>query len=141
MRIHVAQWIGKRVDMEDAYALRHFPGGSLAVVCDGMGGHDCGLQAAELASRAFVKAFEAANDKVTSQRLLESLNRANDAVGEYFQKRGLYGGLHFFRGSLVGERGGFSAHDLASRAFAASQCRPFHARHLRRVRQGRHDVL
>ena len=92
MRIHVAQWIGKRVDMEDAYALRHFPGGSLAVVCDGMGGHDCGLQAAELASRAFVKAFEAANDKVASQRLLESLNRANDAVGEYFQKRGLYGG-------------------------------------------------
>ncbi len=78
--------------MEDAYAVRHFPDGSLAVVCDGMGGHDCGLQAAELATHIFVKAFENANDEMMATRLHVALERANKAVGDYFRKRGLYGG-------------------------------------------------
>ncbi len=92
MKFQVAQWIGKRAEMEDSYALRHFPDGSLAVVCDGMGGHDCGLQAAQIAARSFVKAFEQMADVTTAQRMRDALELANQSVGNYFRKRGMYGG-------------------------------------------------
>ncbi len=92
MKVQVAQWIGKRVEMEDSYAVRHFPEGLLAVVCDGMGGHDCGFQAAEIAARLFVKAFEQSADQTTAQRLRDALDFANKSVGDYFHRRGMYGG-------------------------------------------------
>lgn len=92
MKVQVAQWIGKRVDMEDSYAVRHFQDGSLAVVCDGMGGHDCGYQAAEIAARSFVKAFEQLADEVTAKRMRDALDFSNKSVGDFFTKRGMYGG-------------------------------------------------
>lgn len=92
VKVQIAQWIGKREVMEDSYAVRNFPEGVLAVVCDGMGGHDCGYQAASLAANSFVKAFEKDVEKMTGQRLLNALDHANKSVGAYFKKRGMYGG-------------------------------------------------
>ncbi len=105
MKFQVAQWIGKRAEMEDSYALRHFPDGSLAVVCDGMGGHDCGLQAAQIAARSFVKAFEQSEDVTTARRMRDALDFANQSVGDYFIKRDMYGGctllaVYIFSGVL-----------------------------------------
>lgn len=92
MNINVAQWIGKRGDQEDAYAHRHYPEGTLAVVCDGMGGHDCGSLAASTAANAFVEAFDTVEGDTIPARLRAALDKANDAVGELFKKRTSYGG-------------------------------------------------
>ncbi len=78
--------------MEDAYAVRNLSDGLLAVVCDGMGGHDCGYQAASLAANSFVKSFEKDADKMPGQRLRDALDCANESVGAYFEKHKMYGG-------------------------------------------------
>lgn len=92
MKVQIAQWIGRREAMEDSYAVRNFPEGVLAVVCDGMGGHDCGYQAASLAANSFVQAFEKEVEETTGQRLLNALSYANESVGLYFKRRSMYGG-------------------------------------------------
>ena len=92
MNINVAQWIGKRGEQEDAYAYRHYPEGSLAVVCDGMGGHDCGNLAAKTAANAFVEAFDKVEGDTVAARLRAALDKANDEVAAFFQKRSSYGG-------------------------------------------------
>lgn len=92
MKVSVAQWIGKRADQQDAYAVRHYPQGSLSVVCDGMGGHDCGYQAAETAATAFLEAFEHVEGDSVSARLRAALDKANEAVGRLFSKKSSYGG-------------------------------------------------
>lgn len=91
VNVSVAQWIGSRHSQEDAYAVRHFPEGTLAVVCDGMGGHDCGSLASSTASAAFVAAFEQAQGSVVD-RLRSALDAANAEVGLEFARRSLYGG-------------------------------------------------
>lgn len=92
MDAHIAQWIGSRADQEDSYAVRHFPEGSLAVVCDGMGGHDHGKLASSTAAEVFVRSFEesSATEELTV-RLRQALDAANEAVGELFRDGG-YGG-------------------------------------------------
>lgn len=92
MNINIAQWIGKRGEQEDAYAYRHYPEGCLAVVCDGMGGHDCGSLAAKTAAEAFVEAFDKAPEGTLTERLRMVLDKANEAVGDLFRKRGSFGG-------------------------------------------------
>lgn len=92
MNVNVAQWIGKRGTQEDAYAVRQYPEGALAVVCDGMGGHDCGDLAAATASGTFVEAFDRAAGASVAERLRIALDEANNAVGELFAKRESYGG-------------------------------------------------
>ena len=92
MNINIAQWIGKRGEQEDAYAYRHYPEGCLAVVCDGMGGHDCGSLAAATAAEAFIEAFDDVQGESLSARLRGALDRANLAVGDLFRKRGSFGG-------------------------------------------------
>lgn len=94
MDAHAAQWVGKRPKQEDAYGVRHFPDGSLAVVCDGMGGHMYGELASSTAVRAFIDSFAeslAAGDDV-AESLHEGLMSANDAVGELFAAPETYGG-------------------------------------------------
>ena len=77
---------------EDAYAVRHYSNAALAVVCDGMGGHDCGKMAADVAARTFIEAFDKLPDGPVPARLRAALDKANDAVGELFRKSSLYGG-------------------------------------------------
>ena len=92
VNVSVAQWIGNRAKQEDAYAVRHYPDAALAVVCDGMGGHDCGRMAAELAANSFVEAFDKTQGGTVADRLRAALDQANDAVGELFRNGAMYGG-------------------------------------------------
>ncbi len=93
MNAHVAQWIGRRKCQEDAYAVRHFRTGLLAVVCDGMGGHKMGDLASHAAATSFVDAFEAAGEElVPAARLHHALEIANGTVREAFDNHQCFGG-------------------------------------------------
>lgn len=92
MNAVISQWVGKREHQEDAYMVRHYPAGTLAVVCDGMGGHQFGALASKTAVSAFVEAFESETDGTISLRLQEALEAANDAVGDAFATAGAFGG-------------------------------------------------
>ncbi len=94
MNVHVAQWLGCRERQEDAYAVRHFPHGVLAIVCDGMGGHDMGSMASRTAAAAFAEAFAAREgaDESIPERLRAALEATNTVVGEAFAEQGSYGG-------------------------------------------------
>lgn len=94
MDAHAAQWIGKRPRQEDAYGIRHFPEGSLAVVCDGMGGHDAGSLASSTAVKVFIEAFAdaAAAEPSVTARLQAALTEANAAVGRLYEGSNAYGG-------------------------------------------------
>lgn len=91
MNASIAQWIGDREQQEDAYGVKHYPTGVLAVVCDGMGGHHHGEWASRAAVDAFVEHFGQAEGPV-SARLSSSLDAANKAVGRAFSKCSSYGG-------------------------------------------------
>ncbi len=91
MDARVAQWIGKRESQQDVYAVKHYPEGTLAVVCDGMGGHDDGGKAARVAADTFVKVFSSAMDTPVRERLQLALGSANEAVGALFSAS-QYGG-------------------------------------------------
>lgn len=92
MNAVIAQWIGKREHQEDSYLVRHYPAGTLAVLCDGMGGHQFGALASSTAAKEFVDAFEGDSDSPVSQRLLNALEAANVAVRAAFSEVGAYGG-------------------------------------------------
>ena len=92
MNAVVAQWIGTRENQEDDYAVRHYPSGTLTVVCDGMGGHSYGAMASRVAVQAFVERFEAEDGAPITERLDEALHYANAQVGEAFEEAGAFGG-------------------------------------------------
>ncbi len=79
--------------MEDAHLVRHYPDATLALVCDGMGGHDYGALAAHTACDAFADFFEGDESPADiPTRLKAALSHANDAVGEKMSGLGAYGG-------------------------------------------------
>ena len=92
MKAHIAQWIGRRKKQEDAYVVRCYPNGLLAVVCDGMGGHACGASSARRAADEFVAAFEERTEGSVSERLCWALEDANEAVGDVCERAGVFGG-------------------------------------------------
>lgn len=93
MNATAAQWIGCRDHQEDAYAVKHLPEGTLAVVCDGMGGHSCGDLSAKAAVEDFVRCFtDSPPGLAVPERLSLALAAANEAVGRIFAGTELYGG-------------------------------------------------
>lgn len=96
MDAYVAQWVGKRPKQEDAYGVRHFSEGSLAVVCDGMGGHSLGDMASAAAVEAFIESFtaltEAPGAPSLTQRMRAALEAANTAVGRLYEGTDSCGG-------------------------------------------------
>lgn len=93
MKVCIAEWIGKRISMEDAHLVRHYPHATLALVCDGMGGHDYGALAAHTACNSFAEFFEKESALADiPSRLKTALFHANDAVGEKLSSLGAYGG-------------------------------------------------
>lgn len=104
MIAQAAQWIGMRRKQEDAYVVKYYRNGVLAVVCDGMGGHHDGELASSLACEAYLRAFERLDDLPLQQRMRAALESANDDVRHSFESRGVYGGttlLAAFVGSGV----------------------------------------
>lgn len=93
MKVCIAEWIGKRIRMEDAHLVRHYPHATLALVCDGMGGHDYGAMAAHTACEAFADFFEGEESPSDIPgRLKAALFHANDEVGKKLSSLDAYGG-------------------------------------------------
>jgi len=92
MDTYAAQWIGKRKNQEDSYGVKHFPEGTLAVVCDGMGGHDCGEIASHLSVEAFIKSFDILPGISIVESLKISLDYANKIVKKFFAENSRFGG-------------------------------------------------
>lgn len=92
MDTYAAQWIGKRQNQEDSYGVKHFPNGTLAVVCDGMGGHDCGDMASKLSVDAFIKSFKILPGVSAVESLKTSLDYANEMVKQFFSGKEQFGG-------------------------------------------------
>lgn len=92
MNAVISQWIGKREHQEDSYIVRHYPDATLAVVCDGMGGHEFGGLASKTAAESFIRYFESDAEENIHDRLLNALDGANDEVGRVFTEACAYGG-------------------------------------------------
>ncbi len=84
MDAYAAQTVGKRDHQEDSYGIKHFPTGTLAIVCDGMGGHYHGDQASKAAVEAFLAEFVIQDGVTIRESLLAALMHANICVGDLF---------------------------------------------------------
>ena len=103
MKACIAQWKGTRETQEDAYAVKYYPEGVLAVVCDGMGGHQQGALAAQTAVKAFQLAFEAERGySNTVDCLRRALEAANSAVGQELARREAFGGTTLLAAYMAG---------------------------------------
>ena len=100
MKANVSQWIGARTLQEDVYRIRFFPEGLLVLVCDGMGGHCRGEDAAAEAADAFVDSFATSSSLPMSERLHAALNAANAAVRKLMKKYAQDGGTTLVAGFI-----------------------------------------
>lgn len=100
MKANVSQWIGARTLQEDVYRVRFFPEGLLVLVCDGMGGHWRGEDAAAEAADAFVDSFATSSSLPMSERLHAALNAANAAVRKLMKKYAQDGGTTLVAGFI-----------------------------------------
>jgi protein phosphatase len=89
---------GVRELQEDSYAFWEMTGASgrpeglLVVVADGMGGHNAGERASELAVNSFVAEFRRKTGAI-AKRLKGALNAANDAIALELEREASYEGM------------------------------------------------
>lgn len=86
------QDIGKRKEQQDAFGFSDKGPGTLAVLCDGMGGMPLGRESSVLAVRSFIEACEdRRSDESLEKALIRSAFAANEAVLGMAARSGLRG--------------------------------------------------
>jgi len=103
-----AQEIGARAEQQDAFAITPLEEkavvesrGVMAVVCDGMGGMECGAQAANLGAVTFMRSYLAA-EQVDDNTLVDAVFAANEAVYQNHQgKDGVIAGTTLVAASVL----------------------------------------
>lgn len=86
------QDMGKRHEQQDAFGFSGKGAGTLAVLCDGMGGMPLGRDSSGLAVRSFIEAWEGRGPGGgVKESLVRSALAANDAVLEMAERSGLRG--------------------------------------------------
>lgn len=78
--INIQSRIGGRQDNQDFYGTAKTKFGDLIVVCDGMGGHNGGRYAAELAVNTILKYIETTPETEPQNALQNAINEANTTI-------------------------------------------------------------
>jgi protein phosphatase len=78
--IYIQSRIGGRTENQDFYGTSLTKYGELIVVCDGMGGHNGGRQAAERAVEIILKSFSESDNKKPVEALKKAIESANSFI-------------------------------------------------------------
>ncbi len=104
-----SQDIGKRDEQQDAFGFSDKGPGTLAVLCDGMGGMPLGRESSALAVRSFIEAWEGRSAEESLEKvLIRSAFAANEAVLGMAERSGLRGSAGTTLAAAVVEKDGLS---------------------------------
>ena len=107
-----------REENQDCFGVFDFPDYTLAVVCDGMGGHMGGAHASTLAVRTIHDAMRELSGKPVEQALEEAIQRANLVIHEASRKNHRLNGMGTtVVAAVVSDNTAFLAHVGDSRAY------------------------
>ena len=82
INLYIQSKTGGRSENQDFYGTTQTQYGELIVVCDGMGGHDGGLHAAEIAVKIIIEKVTKSEDTKPANALNAAITKANAAIWE-----------------------------------------------------------